>query len=367
MTNINVVAVLVAVVASGALGALWYSPILFRRPWARAAGREPVQSPTVYAATLISAVAAALAFGWWAGPEPDVLEAMLDGLVVGLFFAAAALGLHYAFAGRPLTLWAIDGGFQVARFVLLGLVFGLVGCAAAANAQATTKWPIHSTSRPQPPIVDPGPFMASAPRPSDAVVLFDGRSLDDWRSADSASMPAKWRVQDGYMEVVAGTGAIATRQTFGDVQLHIEWMAPRATASEGQDRGNSGVFFMGRYEVQVLDSYRNTTYPDGQAAAVYGQHPPLVNASRPPGEWQSYDIVFIRPRFGTDGKLLLPARVTVFHNGILVQNHVTLTGPTAHKARPPYSAHADALPISLQDHGHPVRYRNVWVRRLSDQ
>ena len=232
-------------------------------------------------------------------------------------------------------------------------------------SQPTQSWPIHSTARPQPPIVDPGPFAASVPPPSDAIVLFDGRSLSGWRSADSANLPARWRVQDGYMEVVSGTGAIATAQAFGDVQLHIEWMAPRPAASDGQDRGNSGVFFMGRYEVQVLDSYRNTTYPDGQAAALYGQYPPLVNASRPPGEWQSYDIVFLRPRFDANGKLLQPARVTVLHNGVLVQNGVTLTGPTAHRERPPYSPHADALPISLQDHGHPVRYRNIWVRHLS--
>jgi hypothetical protein len=194
-------------------------------------------------------------------------------------------------------------------------------------------------------------------------VLFDGRSLGEWRSADSANVPARWRVQDGYIEVVAGTGAIATAQTFGDVQLHVEWMAPRP-ARDGQDRGNSGVFLMGRYEVQILDSHDNTTYPDGQAAAIYGQYPPLVNASRPPGEWQSYDIVFRRPRFAADGRLLQPARVTVLHNGILVQDNVTLTGPTAHKARPPYARHADALAISLQDHGAPVRYRNIWVRRL---
>lgn len=252
------------------------------------------------------------------------------------------------------------------------VIVQLIGAAAMAavarqaDAQSAMTWPIHSTSRPQPRVVDPGPFAASMPAPSDAIVLFDGRSLSEWRSADSANAAARWKVQDGYMEVVSGTGAIASAQAFGDVQLHLEWMAPRPVADEGQDRGNSGVFLMGRYEVQVLDSYRNTTYPDGQAAAVYGQYPPLVNASRPPGEWQSYDIVFIRPRFAADGRLLRPARVTVLHNGVLVQNAVTLTGPTAHKERPPYSMHADALPISLQDHGHPVRYRNIWVRRLGD-
>jgi hypothetical protein len=225
-------------------------------------------------------------------------------------------------------------------------------------------WPIHSTSRPQPPIVDPGPFTVSAPAPSDAIVLFDGKSLANWRSADHPEQPARWRVQDGYMEVVAGTGAIATAQGLGDVQLHVEWMTPDPPKGEGQDRGNSGIFLMGRYEVQVLDSYHNVTYPDGQAGAIYGQYPPLVNASRPPGQWQTYDIVFVRPRFNAAGKLVRPARITVFHNGVLVQNDVTLTGPTAHQARPPYAAHADALPLSLQDHGHPVRYRNIWARPL---
>jgi hypothetical protein len=163
---------------------------------------------------------------------------------------------------------------------------------------------------------------------------------------------------------VRGAGTIATAEAFGDVQLHVEWAAPSPPSGDGQNRGNSGVFLMGRYEVQVLDSYRNTTYPDGQAAALYGQYPPLVNASRPPGEWQTYDIVFRRPRFDANGKLLSKARVTVFHNGVLVQDAVELTGPTAHHARPAYSAHPDRLPILLQDHGDPVRYRNIWLRNL---
>ena len=240
------------------------------------------------------------------------------------------------------------------------------GVARPAHGQATMTWPIHSTSRPQPPVVNPGPFTASAPRPSDAIVLFDGRSLDNWRSAVDANKPARWRVENGYMEVVAGAGAIATARGFGDVQLHVEWMAPQPASGEGQDRGNSGVFLMERYEVQVLDSYHSTTYADGQAGAIYGQYPPLVNASRPPGEWQSYDVVFIRPRFDGNGKLSRPARITVFHNGVLVQNDVTLTGPTAHQRRPPYAAHAEALPITLQDHGHPVRYRNIWARPLPE-
>ena len=209
----------------------------------------------------------------------------------------------------------------------------------------------------------PGAF-ESAPPPSDAIVLFDGKSLAKWRSSDSTHSPAKWKVADGYMEVAPGTGGIETRDAFGDCQLHIEWRAPTPAKGEGQARGNSGVFLMGMYEVQVLDSYNNITYADGQAAAVYGQYPPLVNASRPPGEWQSYDIVWHRPHFDAQGRLASAARITVFFNGLLAQDNVILTGPTAHQHRPPYHAHADALPLGLQDHGDPVRFRNIWIRTL---
>jgi hypothetical protein len=201
-----------------------------------------------------------------------------------------------------------------------------------------------------------------APPPADALVLFDGRDLSKWRSGDGS--PAKWKVTAGYAEVAPGSGMIQTADGFGDVQLHIEWAAPNPPRGSDQDRGNSGVFLMGRYEVQVLDSWQNVTYPDGQAAAVYGQYPPLVNASRKPGEWQSYDIVFRRPRFGADGTVKSPAFITVLHNGILVQDHVELTGPTGHQRRPPYETHPDRLPIGLQDHEHPVRYRNIWLRHL---
>jgi hypothetical protein len=193
-------------------------------------------------------------------------------------------------------------------------------------------------------------------------VLFNGASLSAWTTENDR--PVRWRVVDGAMEVVAGTGGIQTREGFGDVQLHVEWMSPLPARGTDQDRGNSGVFFMGMYEVQVLDSWENVTYADGQAAALYGQYPPLVNASRKPGEWQSYDIVFRRPRFDASGKVTSPARVTVLHNGVLVQDNVELTGPTGHYKRPPYERHADKLPISLQDHGHPVRFRNFWVRKL---
>jgi hypothetical protein len=252
----------------------------------------------------------------------------------------------------------------ITRFLAAAALAAGVG--PPAHGQTPIDWPIHAMSRPQPAVVDPGPFTASAPPPSDAVVLFEGRSLDNWRSADDGHKPPRWRVRDDYMEVVAGAGAISTARAFGDVQLHVEWMTPKPASGDGQDRGNSGVFLMGRYEVQVLDSYHNATYPDGQAGAIYGQHPPLVNASRPPGEWQTYDIVFLRPRFDATGRLVRPARVTVFHNGVLVQSGMILTGPTAHRARPPYSAHADALPLVLQDHGQPVRYRNIWARPLRE-
>ena len=159
-------------------------------------------------------------------------------------------------------------------------------------------------------------------------------------------------------------GSLVTKQAFGDAQLHIEFRTPTPPKGDSQERGNSGVFLMGLYEVQVLDSYHNITYADGHAAAIYGQYPPLVNASRPPGEWQTYDIVFHRPRFDADGKVLRPARVTVIHNGVLVQDNVELSGPTANKARPPYVKHADALPLSLQDHGDLVQYKNIWIRKL---
>lgn len=256
----------------------------------------------------------------------------------------------------------------MSRLATRALNAAIVACLTSALASPAVAqnplgdWPQHSRERPKPAVVTPGPSV-SVGAPSDAVVLFSGTSLAKWTQGDGK--PAKWRVVDGAFEVVPNTGALSTRDSFGDVQLHIEWMSPKPPRGSDQDRGNSGVFFEdGRYEVQVLDSYGNVTYADGQAAAVYGQYPPLVNASRPPGEWQSYDIVFHRPRFDAKGAVLAPARMTVIHNGVLVQDNVSLVGPTANQARPPYTAHADRLPISLQDHGHPVRFRNVWVRDL---
>jgi hypothetical protein len=246
---------------------------------------------------------------------------------------------------------------------------GLLGMAVSAQvlpnprAADLQKWGIHDTTRPMPPVVNPGPAEPPSPVPSDATVLFDGRDLSGWTTAKGE--PAKWLVRDGYMEVVKGGGAIQTKAGFGDCQLHVEWASPAPAVGADQDRGNSGVFLMNTYEVQVLDSYESKTYADGMAAAIYGQFPPLVNASRKPGEWQAYDIVFHAPRFGADGAVQLPARMTIFHNGILVHDNDVLTGPTAHKARPPYKAHADRMPIGLQDHGHPVRFRNIWIRDLT--
>ncbi len=222
-----------------------------------------------------------------------------------------------------------------------------------------SKWRVHDGERPQPRLVTPND---PGKPPADAIVLFDGKDLSQWTGRDGE---AEWTVADGAM-VVNGTGDIETRAQFGDCQLHLEWAAPAPVQGHSQGRGNSGVFFMGRYEVQILDSFDNATYPDGQAAAVYGQFPPLVNACRPPGEWQSYDVVFEVPRFDGD-KLVRPARVTVCHNGVLVQHAVELLGATAHRAVPRYEPHEPQAPIRLQDHGNPVRFRNVWVRRLADR
>ena len=216
----------------------------------------------------------------------------------------------------------------------------------------------------------PVPAVVTAPAggiPSDAVVLFDGKNLDAWESAKNETLgqPAAWKIEDGAMVVAPKTGDIRTKAAFGDVQLHAEWRTPAKVVGESQGRGNSGIFFMSQYELQVLDSHNNKTYPNGQAGSIYKQHIPLVNASRGPGEWQTYDAVFIAPRFDASGKLVSPARVTVFHNGVLVQNNVELQGATAWRGKPSYKAHPPKLPIQLQDHGNPVAFRNFWVREIA--
>lgn len=267
------------------------------------------------------------------------------------------------------VLWTIKG---VTSVIILGaglVFFGMIqACAQSGQDHPDLpefRYPPHAMDRPAPPTVDPGsaggPTLGQEP-PSDAIVLFDGTDLSKWEKKDGGA--PEWPVENGYAQVIDKSGSIVTKEKFGDCQLHVEWRVPAEVEGEGQDRGNSGVFLAERYEVQVLDSYDNPTYPDGQAGALYGQFPPLVNASRPPGEWQSYDIVFQMPRFADNGRLREPARMTVFHNGVLIQNNVALAGPTAHKKRPEYKAHPDRMRIMLQEHHDRVRYRNIWVRDL---
>ncbi len=228
-----------------------------------------------------------------------------------------------------------------------------------------TQWHVHDGERPQPRIVQPGTTStqdAPGAPPADAVVLFDGSDLSGW--ANGKGEAAKWKVENGYFEVVPGTGDIQTRQQFGDCQLHLEWAAPTEVKGESQGRGNSGVFLMGRYEIQVLDCYDNPTYADGTTAAIYGQYPPLVNACRKPGEWQTYDIILIAARFNGD-ELVSPARVTVLHNGVVVHHDTEIQGPTGHRTVSEYTkAIPQEGPLRLQDHGDLVRYRNIWYRPL---
>jgi hypothetical protein len=205
------------------------------------------------------------------------------------------------------------------------------------------------------------PGEGTAP-PSDAVVLYGGEGdLMKWESERGG--PAPWK-EGEVLTIVPDSGGIRTRQSFGDVQLHVEWRVPADVEGKGQDRGNSGIFLMGLYEVQVLDSYENETYYNGQAGSIYKQHIPLVNASLPPGQWQTYDIIFTAPRFRENGKLDKPAFYTVIHNGVLIQNHVELKGPTQYIGKPEYRPHPPKLPLSLQDHDHAVSFRNIWLREL---
>lgn len=241
------------------------------------------------------------------------------------------------------------------------------------------KWRVHDDARPRPAVITPGSFPTDTQRsaaPSDAIVLFDGTDLSQWvgwqgpfglefypNYSKGKEVEPTWTVENGYMQVDTRAN-LKSKQKFGDIQLHVEWSTPETVVGSSQGRGNSGIGIMGTYEIQVLDSFNNKTYADGQAGALYGLNPPLVNASREPGKWQTYDIVFEAPRF-SDGKLIKPAFVTLFHNGVLVQNHEELLGPTAHRIRSEYVPHEAEGPILLQQHGNPVRYRSVWVRRLN--
>jgi len=234
----------------------------------------------------------------------------------------------------------------LATSLFLSLGIGLTTLLPAGEYLSGKVWP-------EPKVIEPG---AEGSGPSDAIVLFDGKDLSQWEGGE------KWVIQDG--AAISRGGGIHTKQEFGDCQLHVEWAAPEEVKGQGQGRGNSGVYLMGRYEVQVLDSYDNPTYFDGQCGALYKQRPPLVNACRKPGEWQTFDIIFTAPRFEPDGALKTPGYLTVLHNGVLVQNHTEIEGTTAWDAPPKYAAHPDKLPIHLQFHGNPVRYRNIWIREL---
>jgi hypothetical protein len=235
------------------------------------------------------------------------------------------------------------GGVFLACFGLTSLC--LTAWLAADEYKSGKVWP-------EPQLVAPGD--AGGP-PSDAIVLFDGKDMSAWEGGD------RWIVKDGVATV---GGGVTSKQSFGDCQLHVEWAAPAEVKGSGQGRGNSGIYLQGRYEVQILDSFDNETYYDGQAASLYKQWPPLVNACRKPGEWQTYDIVFTAPRFDEDGKLSTPGYVTVLHNGVLVQNHAELQGSTAWDKPPEYSAHPLKQPLTIQYHGNPVRFRNIWIREL---
>jgi len=234
--------------------------------------------------------------------------------------------------------------------VVVGLLSAVMSLAGVSSARAVMREYVSGIEWPEPPLVTPG--AASAP-PSDAIVLFAGKDLSAWKGGDA------WPVEGGV--AIANKASIKTKQSFGDCQLHVEWSIPNPPDGEGQGRGNSGVFFQDRYEMQILDSYKNSTYFDGQAAAIYKQTPPLVNAMRPPGEWNVYDIIWTAPKFKNDGSLASPAFITALHNNVLVLNHFPLQGDTPWSSPPKYVAHGPA-PIWLQYHNHPVRYRNIWVR-----
>lgn len=221
------------------------------------------------------------------------------------------------------------------------------------------KWRVHDANRPRPKVVEPGASKTLGNKPpNDAIVLFDGTDTSKWSHN-------KWKVENGYMEVTKKSGQLSSKQKFGSVKLHLEFATPKEVEGDSQGRGNSGVFFCGQYEVQVLDSYKNPSYADGQCAALYGQHPPMVNACRAPGEWQTYDIEFLIPKFGKDGKVMRPATLTVRHNGVLVHDRREMIGPSGHRNVKKYRKHGPG-PLGLQDHGNPMRFRNIWVVELED-
>lgn len=241
---------------------------------------------------------------------------------------------------------------RIAGLLIFSLIsMGIFG--QQKNPQSTELW------EPVPPVITPG--NATAP-PSDAIVLFDGTNLNEWTSANGSA--AGWTLADGAMTVKAGSGDIITKREFGDCQLHIEWRTPAEVKGEDQGRGNSGIFLQSLYELQVLDSYENKTYSNGQAGSIYKQSIPLVNVCRKPGEWQTYDIIYTAPRFSENGRVSVPGRITVLQNGVLIQNNTEIRGTTEYIGSPRPVVHGMKEPIKLQDHGNPVSYRNIWIREL---
>ncbi len=268
--------------------------------------------------------------------------------------------------------------FLSPKYFVPALAIGIVAALTAADAPGRkgvgytstplipgTQWHVHDGDRPVPRLVTPAAtFSHLAPPPSDATVLFDGKDLSKWSGPGGE---AKWKIEDGYMEVAPKSGSIRTKDGFADFQLHLEFATPAKVDGSSQGRGNSGVLFNGIYEVQVLDSFENPTYPDGQCAALYGQSPPLVNASKKPGEWQSYDIIWESPRWDAEGKIAKKAAVTVIHNGVVVHHRKEYQGHTPHQNNGNYNKpHPPDVFIQLQDHNNPMRFRNIWLRSLGE-
>jgi hypothetical protein len=282
-----------------------------------------------------------------------VLFVNLNCFILALVVVANGFGPQYLFSQeeKPVVDEKIDG------FTDTPLIPG-------------SKWTIHDPRRPQPRVVEPGKtFSQAASAPSDAEVLFDGKDLSKWQDANGEE--PKWKVENDYLETAPRGGGIRTRGKWADFQLHIEWASPTPAKGSGQGRGNSGVLINGMYEVQVLDSFKAKSYPDGQAGSIYGQAPPLVNASLPPGEWQTYDIVFESPRWDAEGKQTKKANITVLHNGVVIHHRYEFTGGTdgisrevPWKTLAKYTPHEPECFIALQDHNNPVRYRNIWVRKI---
>lgn len=262
---------------------------------------------------------------------------------------------------------------QIGVVIIVSLAVGTVAREASGADRKfygdppddTHAWCVHDTNRPLPPVVKPGD--APGQPPADAIILFDGKNLNEWVQVPKKGGepgPAQWAVKDGYMEVVPKTGDLKSKREFGACQLHIEFATPSVVEGESQGRGNSGVFFMEKYELQVLDCYNNVTYPDGQAGSIYTQNPPRVNVCRPPGEWQSYDVIFHPTRFDSAGNVVEPGTITAFQNGVVVQDEWVYEGTTGHRARAKFTPHGEKGPLKLQDHNNPMRFRNIWVREL---